>query len=73
MFCPFFMPPSTEPSNIRTIHHRAAFPLDITCEGALGLTVAQVLRKKLGISRRELEQLAETRHVYLAFKGKSSE
>lgn len=40
--------------------------VDITCEGALGLTVAQVLRHKLGVSRRELERLVETRRVYLA-------
>lgn len=40
--------------------------VDIACEGALGLTVAQMLRQKLGLSRRELERLAAAERVSLA-------
>lgn len=43
--------------------------VDITCEGALGLTVAQVMRRKLEVSRRELEQLVEAGRVSLADGG----
>lgn len=45
---------------------RGGCRVEITCEGALGLTVAQVLRHKLGVSRRELEQLVEAKCVCLA-------
>lgn len=39
--------------------------VDIACEGALGLNVAQVLRQKLGVSLRELERLADAGRVGL--------
>lgn len=48
---------------------RDACRVDITCEDALGLTVAHVLRRKLEVSRRELEQLVDAGRVSLADGG----